>query len=260
MGKGAGTSPPELAGATAAVDDRQEPLVAAPEPTDLLEIGAHDLIQPLTSMKAQADLLARQVRKGAASSETLLEGLASISERASALADRLAEAIVSHRHGASAFRVHASRCDLARLLDTLLSNLGLEERSRIVVFCDQSALEGYWDGPRIAQVLRDLIQNALKYSAPESKIQLHVSASDTDVRFTVRDAGIGLTPDELASLFERSYRSPRVAGMQGTGLGLYASRVTVEAHGGRIWAESDGAGLGSAFYVELPRFVSASSS
>lgn len=227
--------------------------VAQPEPTDLLEIGAHDLIQPLTSLKVQADLLARQVRKGTASPEVLMEGLASISERASALADRLAEAIVSHRHGASAFAIHATRCDLARLLDTLLSNLGPEERQRIVVSRDPGALEGYWDGPRIAQVLRDLLQNAMKYSAPGSKIALQVSASDTNVELTVRDAGIGLTPDELASLFERSYRSARVAGVQGTGLGLYASRVTVEAHGGRIWAESDGVGMGAAFHVELPR-------
>lgn len=214
--------------------------------------------RPLTSIKVQADLLARHVRKGTASPEVLTEALASISGRASALADRLAEAIVSHRHGASAFAIHASRCDLARVLDTLLSNLGPEERRRIVVSRDQGALEGYSDGHRIAQVLRDRIQNALKYSAPESRIELQVSASDTDVQVTVRDAGIGLTPDELASLFERSYRSARVAGVQGTGLGLYASRVTVEAHSGRIWAESDGAGMGAAFHVELPRSVSAS--
>jgi signal transduction histidine kinase len=254
------TISPKFARATAGVGDRQGRVVAQPEPTDLLEIGAHDLIQPLTSVKAQADVLARHIRNGTASPEVLLEGLASISDRASALADRLAEAIVSHRHGASAFAIHASRCDLAQLLDTLLSNLGPEERRRIVVRRDQGALEGYWDGPRIAQVLRDLVQNALKYSAPGSRINLQVSASDTNVRVTVRDTGIGLTPEELGSLFERSYRSARVAGVQGTGLGLYASRVTVEAHGGRIWAESDGAGMGAAFHVELPRSVSASPS
>lgn len=249
----------ESAGASAGVDGLLGRVTPPPEPTDLLEIGAHDLIQPLTSLKIQADLLARRVRKGTASPEVLIAGLASISDRAAALAERLAEAIESHRHGASAFAIHASRCDLTGLLDTLLSNLGPEERARIVVSREEEgAVEGYWDGRRIAQVLRDLIQNALKYSAPETRIELQVSASDTDVRVTLRDAGIGLTPDELGNLFERSYRSARVAGVQGTGLGLYASRVTVEAHGGRIWAESDGIGMGAAFHVELPRFVNAS--
>jgi signal transduction histidine kinase len=69
----------------------------------------------------------------------------------------------------------------------------------------------------------------------------------------VRDEGIGLSPEDLANLFKPSYRSARVADVAGTGLGLYASRVVIEAHGGRIWAESVGVDRGSAFHIVLPR-------
>ena len=85
---------------------------------------------------------------------------------------------------------------------------------------------------------------------PQVRIEIE---SNGEVALTVQDCGVGLTLSELQNLFRPSYRSERVVEVAGTGLGLYASRVIVEAHGGRIWAESRGAGQGSAFHIVLPR-------
>ena len=225
---------------------------AAGETTDLLEIGAHDVIAPLASIKAQADLLSRRLRQRDIPKEDILETLAAISSRSSALADRLRIALEAHRTGRSAFVVHVTRTDLAAIIHTLLNQFAPSERARITVSGHEDALEGHWDGERIAQVLRDLIENAFKYSPSDSPVRIDILAND-EVEITVRDYGIGLSPDELDNLFTPSYRSSRVSAIAGTGLGLYASRVVVEAHGGRIWAESGGIDRGSAFHVVLPR-------
>ena len=222
------------------------------EATDLLEIGAHDVLQPLASIKAQADLLLRRMRQREVSKEEIVETLTAISSRSSVLADRLRIALEAHRTGRSAFVVHVVRSDIAAIIHGVLKQFGAAERERITVVGDEASLEGLWDADRIAQVLRDLIENAFKYSPPDTPVRIELKAND-EVEITIRDAGIGLTSEELENVFKPSYRSPRVGDVAGTGLGLYASKVVVEAHGGRIWAESGGIDRGSAFHLVLPR-------
>ena len=226
--------------------------VSPSDTTDLLEIGAHDVLAPLASIKAQADLLLRRMRTREVERDEIVDTLSAISMRTSALADRLRIALEAHRTGRSAFVVHVTRADIAAIIHNVLKQFGQSERARITIAGDEGPLDGLWDSDRIAQVLRDLIENAFKYSEPGSPVHIELRAGD-DVEITIRDAGIGLTAEELVDVFKPSYRSPRVGGVPGTGLGLYASKVVVEAHGGRIWAESAGIGRGSTFHVVLPR-------
>jgi signal transduction histidine kinase len=104
-------------------------------------------------------------------------------------------------------------------------------------------------------VVRNLLSNAVKYSPAETPIEVTISAPGAMVEFSVRDYGIGVAADELPRLFER-YRRARGAvahGIEGVGLGLYLTQGIVQAHGGRIWAESAGPGAGTTFHVILPR-------
>jgi signal transduction histidine kinase len=70
---------------------------------------------------------------------------------------------------------------------------------------------------------------------------------------SVRDRGVGVAPEELPLLFERFYRVAGTRGLEGSGLGLYICQGIVAAHGGRIWAASEGPGCGSSFSFALPR-------
>ena len=112
------------------------------------------------------------------------------------------------------------------------------------------------DFDRIRQVLLNLLGNALQYTPPGGRVTLRVERDDADsmLRFAVEDTGIGLTADDRERIFQRFYRvdrsRSRVGG--GSGIGLTIARHIVEAHGGRIWAESDGLGHGSTFYFTLP--------
>ncbi|NWF63587.1 MAG: PAS domain-containing protein [Chloroflexi bacterium] len=107
------------------------------------------------------------------------------------------------------------------------------------------------DKGRLEQVLVNLIHNAVKFTKPGGQICLSVEAENGGVRFAVQDTGIGIPPESLSRIFERFYRVDSSRTGSGTGLGLSISKHIVEAHGGRIWAESE-EGRGSTFYFLLP--------
>jgi two-component system sensor histidine kinase ChvG len=111
---------------------------------------------------------------------------------------------------------------------------------------------------RLSQVFRNVIANAISFSAPRGEIRLVARHSGRAVLVTVEDGGPGVPPDKLTAIFDRFY-SERPAGEKfGThsGLGLSISKQIVEAHRGMIWAEnrkdSDGAVIGARFCIRLP--------
>jgi histidine kinase len=111
------------------------------------------------------------------------------------------------------------------------------------------------DEDRAVQVLTNLVGNALQYTPENGKVTIFAKRIDHEVQISVRDTGTGIPPEHLQHIFDRFYRvdksrSRRAGG--GSGIGLTISRALVEAHGGRIWAESAGEGLGSTFRFTLP--------
>jgi PAS domain S-box-containing protein len=109
------------------------------------------------------------------------------------------------------------------------------------------------DRDRVRQVLVNLVENAIKYSPDGGVVEVGVETGDSQVRFHVRDEGIGIPDDEQARIFEKFYRlDPAMTrGVGGTGLGLYICNELVERMGGRIWVQSTSGG-GSTFFFELP--------
>ncbi len=113
------------------------------------------------------------------------------------------------------------------------------------------------DRDKIAEVLTNLIGNALKFTPPQGKVRVCLTASKQFVTISVIDTGVGLARDQISKLFKKfgmlkeSYISNKDSA-QGTGLGLYISKSIVELHGGKIWVESDGHGKGSTFSFTVP--------
>lgn len=107
------------------------------------------------------------------------------------------------------------------------------------------------DGPRLQEVLVNLIHNAVKFTQPSGIITVKAEKRESEILFSVADTGMGIKPAELDRIFERFYRSESTRGAAGTGLGLSIARHTVEAHKGRIWAESE-PGQGTVFFFTIP--------
>jgi signal transduction histidine kinase len=114
----------------------------------------------------------------------------------------------------------------------------------------RDSLLARFDHERILQVLANLLSNAIKFTPEGGRISIRVEPAQEEVRFSVTDTGPGITEESLGRIFERFWQV-RASDKRGLGLGLYISKCIVEAHGGRIWAESK-PGAGSSFFFTLP--------
>ncbi|MBX3277432.1 MAG: HAMP domain-containing histidine kinase [Acidobacteria bacterium] len=126
----------------------------------------------------------------------------------------------------------------------------LDDHSRPIIRGDQDELRA---------AVSNLIDNAIKYSVQEIDIGVELDARNPKyLALRVRDKGAGIPPDQLKRIFGRFHRVPlRVtARVKGAGLGLFIVSAIVKKHGGRVFAESEGEGLGSTFTIELPRAAS----
>jgi signal transduction histidine kinase len=118
---------------------------------------------------------------------------------------------------------------------------------------DLPAVRGDHDKLRMA--VNNLVENAVKYSPQGGPVTVGATLRDDDVLLWVRDEGIGVPPGEQERIFERFHRVDTRLSREtpGVGMGLYICKVIAEAHNGRVWVESAGAGQGSTFFLALPR-------
>jgi two-component system sensor histidine kinase KdpD len=103
----------------------------------------------------------------------------------------------------------------------------------------------------IVQVLVNILDNALKYSPPDSPIEINGRQVAQQIEIAIADHGIGIPPEDLLRVFDKFYRVQRPHNVPGTGLGLSICKGIVEAHGGRIWAENNPGG-GTIIKLALP--------
>jgi hypothetical protein len=146
--------------------------------------------------------------------------------------------------------------DVNELLLRSVENFGPLARNKMIDLsyqCDGlPAIEV--DARRLDQVLNNLISNAIKFTGEGGSIQLRAQQDQRNgIIVQVQDTGVGISPDELASLFQKYQQSTsgKTSEHKGTGLGLVVSKMIVEAHGGKIWVESE-EGKGSTFAFTLP--------
>ena len=120
--------------------------------------------------------------------------------------------------------------------------------------CAEKEIKVKADEQRMRQVIQNLIENSIKYTE-KGFVKVECQMSDVNgqkfILFSVSDSGIGIKKEVIPELFDQFKRAKEAKLIQGTGLGLYIAREIVKAHGGEIWAESEGEGKGSRFLVRL---------
>jgi signal transduction histidine kinase len=144
--------------------------------------------------------------------------------------------------------------DLSILLKELLNELkpNIEKKGLKLSATIEPAILLVADQGKIKQILSNLIDNSIKYT-PQGSITIDLKKTGNNILFTIKDTGVGMKAETIPKLFQKFSRAEDAskANILGTGLGLYVAKEMVKAHNGRIWAESEGQGKGSAFYVEL---------
>ena len=227
---------------------------------EILSIASHDLRTPLTVVKGHAQILQRQIAGGRANADTIAKGLSMIVQQTDRVIELLALLLDLSRLEAGRLELRRDRTDLAALTRSVIEGIRTTTDRHRLVLRAPSRLIGNWDERRLERVLHNLLANAVKYSPSGGTIEVKIEASAEGVTVCVRDEGTGLAPDQLAQIFERFYQAESTQRLEGAGLGLYICQGIIAAHGGRIWAESDGLGLGSRFYFSLPRTAKTRSS
>ncbi len=230
---------------------------------DFVSNISHEIRTPLASLKALTETL----QDGAISDPQAADRfLSRISTEVDALTQMAQELLDLSRIESGQVDLDRKTITPKKLLASAAERMRLQaERAglSLEVECAPDLPAVYADGPRIEQVLVNLIHNAVKFTPPGGAVVLSAEVvssvaapgkppdGEDVVRFAVRDSGVGIPVDDVPRIFERFYRVDKSRAGGGTGLGLSISRHLVESHGGRIWAESR-EGQGSTFYFTLP--------
>jgi signal transduction histidine kinase len=221
---------------------------------DLLGVISHDLRAPVTSIAGFASLMLSEERGGLSVEQ---RGSVEAIERNAGRVLRLIEDLMlATRLQTGQLALETSEVDVGALAHACAADLGPQARAAAVelsVAASGAAIIAA-DPARIAQVLDNLVSNALKFTPAGGRVAVQVDAAGDEVALEVADSGIGIPADELDRLFDRFYRASTAtaARLPGTGLGLAIVKGIVEAHGGRVAVASE-VGRGTVVRVAFPR-------
>lgn len=222
-------------------------------------IIAHDLRQPITIISAYASLLAKKLAETPRPDEQKYVGHVLVSARN--LNKMVGDLLDVSRIETRRLKIECQTVSLPDLVKSVVDRSTEQMKGHPVHVNVASGVPPVNVDPgRIEQVLGNLLSNAEKYSYPDTDIVIDVGCTDSNVEVSVLNRGPGISPEEMPRLFSRFYRTgaARVTGAEGLGLGLYIAKGLIEAHGGRIWAESI-PGDTTAFHFTLPTEAESSS-
>ena len=222
--------------------------------TEFLAMVSHELQIPLTSIKGSASMLLND--PGSLDPAEMRQFFRIIDDQAEHMRSLMRDLLDMARIETGTLSVFPEPAEVTRLVDEAKShflNAGGRNELQIELAPDLPLVMA--DGRRIVQVIGNLLSNAARYSSELSPIGLVAGRDGVHVAISVVDEGAGLAPEHVPQLFGKYSRldnQERRSSLAGSGLGLAICRGIVEAHGGRIHAESPGPGMGSRFTFTLP--------
>ena len=214
---------------------------------------SHELRTPLQALGTRIELL---LRRGAQPAQEVLESLERMRDHVATESRLVEDLIDAARTRTGRLAIDPQPTSLRPVLDAALATVapGAQGRGLAIEAPDAARLDAVVvraDRQRLQQVFWNVLANAAKFTPDGGRVRIDVATGDRTVTVSVRDSGRGIARDALQRIFEPFARAdePQAPGL---GLGLSIARAIVAAHGGRIWAESAGQGLGSTFHIELP--------
>ena len=220
---------------------------------DFVANVSHELRTPLTTIKGYAETLL----EGALQEEVATQFVQVIKRHTDRLTKIVEDLLTLSKIESKEFQLKSENVLVIGIIDDAIDFVKeLSERKGISIRKKDisSSLSVHADRDYLVRILINLIDNAIKYGREAGEITISTTENDRkEVQFSVRDNGIGIPKEDLPRIFERFYRVDRGRSQElgGTGLGLSIVKHLVQAHGGRVWAESQ-LGEGSTFYFTLP--------
>jgi len=213
---------------------------------------SHELRTPLTAIKGSMEGLIDGILPP---TQETYQQIHAEADRLNRLVDDLQEL---SRVEARAYELDIHPLDVSSLVQTVTKRLTPQAKSKHISLnleLPSDLPQVLADENRTVQILTNLVGNAIQYTPEAGEVTIAAKPMNNEVQISVRDTGLGIPPEHLSPIFDRFYRVDKSRSRQsggGSGIGLTIARALVEAHGGRIWAESVGEGQGSTFKFTLP--------
>jgi signal transduction histidine kinase len=217
---------------------------------ELISTLAHELRSPLTSVKGFTSTLLHRWERF--TDDQKREMLKTVNMDADRVTRLIKELLDVSRIDAGRLELRRKEFDLAAMAEGIVGRFALQhDRHKFLLTFPDGFPPVYADPDKIEQVLTNLVENAVKYS-DGGDVTVTGQVTDAEVEVAVRDHGVGIPTDQLPLIFTKFYRRAGHGSPGGTGLGLFIARGLVEAHDGRIWADSSPE-HGTTLRFRLPR-------
>lgn len=226
--------------------------------SEFVSFATHQLRAPLTAMKGYASLIL-EGDLGKLSHE-IRSAITRIYDSSNTLTNIVDDYLNISRIELGSMKYSFEHVDLKELVDNVIGELGPNIAKSHLKFVFEVDRDKRFlvnaDKDKFKQIIANLVDNAIKYT-PAGTVTASLYKKDKNICFSVHDNGIGIAPEVLPKLFAKFSRAENGnrQNIHGTGLGLYVAKQIVDAHKGRIWAESVGEGKGATFFVELEEVI-----
>jgi two-component system phosphate regulon sensor histidine kinase PhoR len=222
---------------------------------DFVANVSHELRTPLAALL----LLVETLENGALEDPTVAkEFLGRMHGEVDRLNQMVEELLELARIESGRVRYQYRRANLATVVGEAVERMRPQadrQNIRLELNVPTDSVDALVDPDRLHQVIVNLVHNAVKFTPSGGSIQVSVVPGESQHEISIADTGVGVSADALSRLFERFYKVDRSRASPGTGLGLAIVKHLVLAHGGKVWAESPGRGLGTTFHIALPAGV-----
>ena len=216
---------------------------------DNLDIVAHDLRTPMTIFRGYAEQAIKEPQNIKATGEALYASL----EQSEKIISMLNTIMDISEAESGTLKLKKENLDLQYLVKSLVEMYGyIGDERNIKIDLNSSKCSVNADPIRIRQTIGNILDNAVKYSPANSKINVDLVNYDQKIVITIKDRGSGIRKDDIQYIWDRLYRSPAVSDIPGSGVGLSLVKAIVTAHKGSINVEST-PGTGSVFTINLPK-------
>jgi len=219
---------------------------------DFVSNLSHELRTPLASLRALAETLQDGALDDPPAARRFVDQIQIEVDALTQMVNELLELSKIESGRFSLERSPVAPCDLLSSASQRMQLQAERANLRLRMECADDLPNVHIDSQRLEQVLVNLIHNSVKFTRSGGEVVLSAQAGIGEVRFGVRDTGVGIPAEDIPRIFERFYRVDKSRTGSGTGLGLSIAKHIVEAHKGKIWAESV-EGKGSTFYFTIPR-------
>lgn len=226
--------------------------------TRLLGMIAHDLRNPLAAITTQAELIEALLAEEPPRVDRALKGCRRIVENTERMGARIRSTLEEVKTETAALKVMPTVVDLGQVISTAVEvNRAAANRKKIeLVEAEPISARCFGNEDLLLDAVDNLVSNAVKYSNSGSKVEINCSIDGAVICIAVRDEGQGLTQEDMARAFQpfQQLSATPTGGESSVGLGLANVKDIAEAHGGRVWAHSEGRNLGATFCLEVPAY------